>query len=192
MNYTDPKSFEKAKKAYDNIQVLLNGTVDAFLAENPDSDFDRGIFLRQYDYALQCMLLAVVLGDGVAHPEEVDAIHAIAQNGDLMQMISNERVTWSWEEHAEASPYLVTKMQLTLEERLQDIVDDFSALIIVSASQTNADAYIDLLLENTRRIAEGIAGVDGALDPNESDIISVKIKEIFLESLRRAEMKLRH
>lgn len=183
--YTNPAAFEKAKKAYENVQLFLNGTVDAYLEDTGDTDFKRDVFLRQYDYALQCMLFAVVLGDGVAHPEELQAIKEIAQNGDLMEMISNDRVQWTWDEHGEASPYLVAKFQMKLEDQLEDIIDNFSQLIVISASRTDGKAYIDTLLDLTTRIAENIAAVDGELDDNEHDLINLKINEIFLESFRR-------
>nr|MCR5348700.1 hypothetical protein [Bacilli bacterium] len=69
---TKNENFIQAQEAYEQIQGILNSTVDSYLEKSGDTDFKRDIFLRQYDYMLQTMLLAVALADGKASAEEIE------------------------------------------------------------------------------------------------------------------------
>nr|MCR5348493.1 hypothetical protein [Bacilli bacterium] len=165
-------------------------TVDSYLEKSGDTDFKRDIFLRQYDYMLQTMLLAVALADGKASAEEIEAIRLIAKNGSIINFLNQglplDAEPWEWKNFTEQSPYIVAQYQLDLEKKLEDIIDNFNELLVITAINIEQPhKFLNTLGEITRKIEQGVITVDGILSPEEDAVIEKKIKEVYKASLNR-------
>ena len=192
---TKVESFIQAQEAYEQVQGILNSTVDSYLERTGDTDFKREIFLRQYDYMLQEMLLAVALADGKVSPEEIKAIELIAKNGSIIKFMNQgvalDEEPWKWEDFTESSPYIVAQHQLNLEARLEDIIDNFNELLVITASgMDEPHKFLNLLGDLTRKIEVGVITVDGILSPEEDAVITKKMKEVYKASLARVIAKM--
>lgn len=183
--FTNPAAFAKAQKIYGDVQLLLNAAVDEYMKNHPHASFDRGIFLRQYDYALQCALLAVAIADGTINRDEVLAIRDLAQNGNLLALISDDDDPIDWEDFVDSSAYVSAKFQLRIEKSLEETVDNFMTLIAITAEENEEADFIKLFFDKTHSIAGAIALVDGATNDNEGFVAAAKMDEIFIASLKR-------
>ena len=192
---TKNESFIKAQEKYEEVQKLLNAMVDSYLNDTNDQDFSREIFLRQYDFTLQTILLAVGLADGCISEEEGEAIRLIAKNGSILDYLNRSledgEEPWTMDNFTKASPYLVARTQMILEKRLEDIIDNFTEFVVVIAAKTEDPSKLISALKNlTKKVIEYTICVDGKYSDDEHDVTNIKYDEVLNESIQRSIRKL--
>ncbi len=181
---TNPvESFDRAAEHYSLVEKYVQSVGDKIEEAMGKENFQSEIFVRQFDFVLQIILLKVITADGEADWSEIFAIKNIPQHGDITEYLNaNMQDKISWESFAGADIQRLAAFSSMLDTSLDNILANFmeSVAFVDVNGETKERVFIEIA-NGVDKIATAVAGVDGLIEGSER----FRIYESIISILRK-------
>lgn len=146
-------AFDKAKKHYQNIILLLNETGKQI--QEIDNKFSLDVSIKQFDLILQTIMLNQVIADGSFGDEEKEFIEEIVSSADLLEyynVCSDKNTTFqtlTWDVLQTFNKKALKIALDSINEIMEPIEDELTYFLAIVDSKTDKDEFGIFLKEIT-------------------------------------------